>query len=479
MSQTNNNKSYLTVVDSSQAPENFQPTPEMKATWKAVYKQFRNEFGEAIFRSWLKPLSLQACYHGTLEVSVPTRFMKDWIQTNYGPRILEMCTEKDSEISRLEIVVVQKAMPIEADEEAASHAASPATKANANALAEEVELSSPLDARFKFENFVVGKSNALSHAAALRVVESNNMPFNPLFIYGGVGLGKTHLMHAIAHALREKSPKKTVMYLSAEKFMFQFVKALRAKDTMAFKELFRSVDVLMIDDVQFISGKEATQEEFFHTFNALIDQNKQIIISADRSPNDLQGIDDRLRSRLSWGLVADIQPTTYELRLGILKAKRDMLGVEIPDPVLEFLALKVTSNIRELEGALNRIAAHADVSKDPITLETTQNVLQDLLRSHDRRITIDEIQRRVSEHYNLKISDMHSARRSRNVARPRQVAMYLAKQLTARSLPEIGRKFGGRDHTTVMHAVRKIEELMEDDASFSQDVDVLRRALTG
>ncbi|MBL4588773.1 MAG: chromosomal replication initiator protein DnaA [Alphaproteobacteria bacterium] len=479
MSQTNNNKSYLTVVDNSQAPENFKPTPEMKATWKAVYKQFRNEFGEAIFRSWLKPLSLQACYHGTLEVSVPTRFMKDWIQTNYGPRILEMCTEKDSEISRLEIVVVQKAMPIEDDDDAASHVASPATKANANALAEEVELSSPLDARFKFENFVVGKSNALSHAAALRVVESNNMPFNPLFIYGGVGLGKTHLMHAIAHALREKSPKKTVMYLSAEKFMFQFVKALRAKDTMAFKELFRSVDVLMIDDVQFISGKEATQEEFFHTFNALIDQNKQIIISADRSPNDLQGIDDRLRSRLSWGLVADIQPTTYELRLGILKAKRDMLGVEIPDPVLEFLALKVTSNIRELEGALNRIAAHADVSKDPITLETTQNVLQDLLRSHDRRITIDEIQRRVSEHYNLKISDMHSARRSRNVARPRQVAMYLAKQLTARSLPEIGRKFGGRDHTTVMHAVRKIEELMEGDASFSQDVDVLRRALTG
>lgn len=477
MSQTNNHKSYLTVVDDSKAPENFVPTAEISQAWKAVYKQFRGEFGEAVFRSWLKPLSLQAYYHGTLEVSVPTRFMKDWIQTNYAPRILEMAIEKNAEISRLEIVVIQKSLPMDDVEEAEE--TSPATKANANALAEEVELSSPLDQRFKFENFVVGQSNALSHAAALRLVESNAMPFNPLFIYGGVGLGKTHLMHAIAHALREKNPKKTVMYLSAEKFMFQFVKALRAKDTMAFKEVFRSVDVLMIDDVQFISGKESTQEEFFHTFNALIDQNKQIIISADRSPNDLQGIDDRLRSRLSWGLVADIQPTTYELRLGILKAKRDMLGVEIPDAVLEFLALKVTSNIRELEGALNRIAAHADISKDPITLETTQNVLQDLLRSHDRRITIDEIQRRVAEHYNLKVSDMHSARRSRNVARPRQVAMYLAKQLTARSLPEIGRKFGGRDHTTVMHAVRKIDELMEEDASFAQDVDVLRRALTG
>ncbi len=478
MLQTKNNKSYLNVVDGNQTPENFQPTPEITNVWKTVYKNFRSEFGEAVFRSWLKPLTLQASYHGTLEVSVPTRFMKDWIQTNYAPRILEMCMDKDSNISRLEIVVIQKAMPIDLDDSDAE-TVSPAIKANANALAQEVELSSPLDPRFKFENFVVGTSNALSHAAAQRLVKSESMPFNPLFIYGGVGLGKTHLMHAIAWDLRENHPEKTVMYLSAEKFMFQFVKSLRAKDTMTFKELFRSVDVLMIDDVQFISGKESTQEEFFHTFNALIDQNKQIIISADRAPNDMQGIDDRLRSRLSWGLVADIQPTTYELRFGILKAKREMLGVEIPDVVLEFLALKVTSNIRELEGALNRIAAHADISKDPITLETTQNILRDLLRSHDRRITIDEIQRRVAEHYNLKISDMHSARRSRNVARPRQIAMYLTKQLTARSLPEIGRKFGGRDHTTVMHAVRKVEELIEEDASLAQDVDVLRRTLTG
>lgn len=476
MTQPTNN-AYLSIVDTSQALDGFRPTPEITTSWKAAYKKFRSEFGEAVFRSWLKPLALQAFYHGTVEVSVPTRFMKDWIQTNYAPRILELCAEQNADITRLEIVVIQTATPL--DDDVVEEELSPVTKANANALAEEVEHSSPLDPRFKFENFVVGPSNAMAHAAALRLVESKNMPFNPLFIYGGVGLGKTHLMHAIAHSLREKAPQKTVMYLSAEKFMFQFVKALRAKDTMAFKEVFRSVDVLMIDDVQFISGKEATQEEFFHTFNALIDQNKQIIISADRSPNDLPGIDDRLRSRLSWGLVADIQTTSYELRLGILKAKRELLGVEMPDAVLEFLALKVTSNIRELEGALNRIAAHADVSKVPVTLETTQNVLQDLLRSHDRRITIDEIQRRVAEHYNLKVSDMHSARRSRNVARPRQIAMYLAKQLTARSLPEIGRKFGGRDHTTVMHAVRKIEELMEEDASFAQDVDVLRRALTG
>jgi chromosomal replication initiator protein len=261
--------------------------------------------------------------------------------------------------------------------------------------------------------------------------------------------------------------------------MYQFVRAIRSQDTMTFKEIMRSVDVLMIDDIQFIAGKDSTQEEFFHTFNALVDQNKQIIISADKAPADIQGIDDRLRSRLSWGLVADIHPSTYELRLGILQAKRDQLKASVPDAVLEFLALKVTSNIRELEGALNRIIAHADVTKSEVTLESTQDVLQDLLRAHDRRITIDEIQRRVAEHYNVRLTDMHSARRARAVARPRQVAMYLAKQLTSRSLPEIGRKFGGRDHTTVMHAVRKIEEIIGEDPSFAQDVEVLRRTLTG
>ena len=269
------------------------------------------------------------------------------------------------------------------------------------------------------------------------------------------------------------------MYLSAEKFMYQFVRAIRAQDTMTFKEIFRSVDVLMIDDIQFIAGKDSTQEEFFHTFNALVDQNKQIIISADRAPSELTGIDERLRSRMSWGLVADIHPSTYDLRLGILKARCGQIGREVPDAVLEFLALKITSNIRELEGSLNRIVAHADVTKCAITLESTQEVLQDLLRSNDRRVTIDEIQKQVAEHYNVRLSDMHSARRARQVARPRQVAMYLAKQLTSRSLPEIGRKFGGRDHTTVMHAVRKIEELIAEDPSLAQDVDILRRTLTG
>lgn len=458
--------------------DSYTPTQDIMDLWNQVHGELRNEFGEAVFRSWLKPLTLQASYHGTLEVSVPTRFMRDWIQSHYAAKILEMCTQRHADIRRLEIVVVQSAMMTDSQNQ--EEAQKPKANQNVNAVAQELqEISSPFDPRFTFDTFVIGKPNALAHAAASRIIESANVPFNPLFIYGGVGLGKTHLMHAIGSAMRQKYPEKRVIYLSAEKFMYQFVKSLRAKDMMSFKEAFRSVDVLMMDDIQFISGKEQTQEEFFHTFNALVDQNKQIVISADKAPSDLLGLEERLRSRLAWGLVADIQPSTYDLRLGILESKRGLLNANIPDAVLEFLALKVTSNIRELEGALNRIVAHADVTKQLITLESTQDVLQDLLRAHDRRITIDEIQRKVAEHYNIRLQDMHSARRARNVARPRQVAMYLAKQLTARSLPEIGRKFGGRDHTTVMHAVRKVEELMVEDAQIAQDVEIIRRALTG
>jgi chromosomal replication initiator protein len=302
------------------------------------------------------------------------------------------------------------------------------------------------------------------------------VPFNPLFLYGGVGLGKTHLMHAIAWHVRTQAPAHKVIYLSAEKFMYQFIRALRFRSTMDFKEQFRSVDLLMIDDVQFISGKDSTQEEFFHTFNALVDQNRQIVISADKSPSDLD-IEERMRSRLGWGLVADIHPTTYELRLGILESKSEQLGLQLPQKIMEFLAHKITSNVRELEGALNRIGAHTQLVRRDLTLETAQELLQDLLRANERRVTIDEIQKKVAEHFNVKMAEMTSSRRARIVARPRQVAMYLAKQLTQRSLPEIGRKFGGRDHTTVMHAVKKIEELTRSDRGLAEDVELLHRML--
>jgi len=348
-------------------------------------------------------------------------------------------------------------------------------------------MNAPLDRRFTFDTFVVGKPNEFAWAAARRVAESDIPPFNPLFLYSGVGLGKTHLMHAIAWHIRERDPSRTVGYLSAEKFMYRFIRALRYHDMMNFKDQLRSLDVLMIDDVQFISDKDSTQEEFFHTFNALVDQGRQIIISADKSPTDLQGIEERLKSRLGCGLVADIHPTSYELRLGILESKVEQIKTEqsrpgtaeiiVPPKVLEFLAHKITTNVRELEGALRRVVAHAQLIGRDITLESTQEVLHDLLRQRERHLTIDAIQKEVAQHFTIKIADMSSPRRARAVARPRQIAMYLAKQLTARSLPEIGRKFGGRDHTTVMHAVKKVEELMQQDTDFAEEVDLLRRML--
>jgi chromosomal replication initiator protein len=464
--------------------------------WARVRGRLRSEVGEAAFRSWLKPLTLVGATNSAVRMAVPTRFMRDWVQSNYSDRIRLLWGEEDEKIRRVDIVVQVPQRPSTRPHgldarSGTGNGAGRETSASAGLRTRKAppsgdvidaagrDISAPLDLRFTFENFVVGKPNELAYAAARRVAEASSVPFNPLFLYGGVGLGKTHLMHAIAWQIRKRSPSRKVVYLSAEKFMYQFVRALRTKDTMSFKEEFRSVDVLMIDDVQFIGGREATQEEFFHTFNALVDQNRQVVISADKSPTDLEGVEERMRSRLGWGLVADIHPTTYELRLGILQSKCEQLGAEIPLKVLEFLAHKITSNVREVEGALNRIVAHATLVGRPVTLEATQDVLHDLLRANDRRVTIEEIQKRVAEHFNIRVADMHSARRARAVARPRQVAMYLAKQLTSRSLPEIGRKFGGRDHTTVMHAVRKIEELKTTDSGFAEDVDLLRRMLEG
>jgi chromosomal replication initiator protein len=467
----------------------------------------RAEVGEAAFRSWLQPLSVISITDGEVSIAVPTRFIRDWLIKNYADRIQSLWAIANPAVTSIEFVVVdgmnaeagpqgvspQEVPQTASDEtlpapEPAPQPARSTARKSAKAAAPEphpVEIPddmdmSGLDPRFSFDNFVVGKPNEFAHAAARRVAESETVPFNPLFLYGGVGLGKTHLMHAIAWQIGKRKAKRKVLYLSAEQFMYRFIRALRYKDTMAFKEQFRSVDVLMIDDIQFICGnKDSTQEEFFHTFNALVDQNRQIVISADKSPSDLEGMEERLRSRLGWGLVADIHPTTYELRLGILQAKADSLKQTVPVKVQEFLAHKITSNVRELEGALNRIVAHADLVGRPVTIETTQDLLKDLLRANDRRVTIDEIQRKVAEHFNMRVSDMHSERRARAVARPRQVAMFLAKNLTSRSLPEIGKKFGGRDHTTVMHAVKKVEELMASDHGFAEDIELLRRTLAG
>ena len=489
--------------DKQTTPSTGSPD-EASAQWDRVRSRLRSEFGNAAYKSWLQPISLTEIDSGRVTMQVPTRFMREWVMSRYADRIRALWRGENPSISSIHIAVSsdrrpaspagQKAVPESPTEPPISDAlggqiivtspdsspgpapgSSPGQDQNLN---QEYSFVSNLDPRFSFDHFVVGKSNEFAHAAARRVAEAAKLPFNPLFIYGGVGLGKTHLMHAIALQIRQNDPSRRVIYLSAEKFMYQFIRALRFQNTMAFKDLFRSVDVLMIDDVQFIGGKNSTQEEFFHTFNALIDRNRQVVITGDRSPSDLDGMEERLRSRLGWGLVADIHPTDYELRLGILQSKAEQIeGVEMPLRVLEFLAHKITSSVRELEGALNRVVAHATLVGREVTLEATQEILQDVLRAHDRRITIEEIQKRVAAHFNIRLGDMHSARRARNVARPRQVAMYLAKQLTSRSLPEIGRKFGGRDHTTVMHGVKRVEQLRETDAAFAEDIDLLRRMI--
>ncbi len=463
---------------------------EIEAQWGRVQGRLRNEFGDAAFNSWLKPLSFQTMDSGKVRMVVPTRFMRDWVQSHYVDRIRDLWLAENPKVRDVEIAVRAARAALKANRDTTGDAseqpkAVDARTVNGKAAVAALstgddEFGAPLDPRFTFNNFVLGKSNELAYAAARRVAETATVNFNPLFLHGGVGLGKTHLMHAIAWHIRQRDPSRRVIYMSAEKFMYQFISALRYKDTMAFKQRFRAVDVLMIDDVQFIANKNSTQEEFFHTFNALIDHHRQVVISADRSPSDLEGIEERIRSRLGWGLVADVHPTDYELRLGILQQKTEALGeAEVPQDVLEFLARRITSNVRELEGAMNRIVAHATLIGRPITEAMTQDVLQDLLRANDRRVTIDEIQRRVADYYNLRLADLLSARRARTVARPRQVAMYLAKQLTTRSLPEIGRKFGGRDHTTVMHAVKRIEELACRDGTLEEDIGHLRRVLEG
>jgi chromosomal replication initiator protein len=459
------------------------------ADWSRVLGRMRREVGENAYRSWFGAMTVERMTGDERVIAVPTRFLRDYVRTHYADRLLALWRSENQAVRRISFIVDPRHTHGERTAAAAAalngQSSAPAAAVENCGMPDIIDdkgMSAPLDARLTFDNFVIGKPNELANAAARRVAEAcaasaHSVPFNPLFLYGGVGLGKTHLMHAIAWHVRTHAPARKVIYLSAEKFMYQFIRALRFRSTMDFKEQFRSVDLLMIDDVQFISGKDSTQEEFFHTFNALVDQNRQIVISADKSPSDLEGLEERMRSRLGWGLVADIHPTTYELRLGILESKAEQMGLQLPQKIMEFLAHKITSNVRELEGALNRIGAHTQLVRRDLTLETAHELLQDLLRANERRVTIDEIQRRVAEHFNMKMAEMTSSRRARIVARPRQVAMYLAKQLTQRSLPEIGRKFGGRDHTTVMHAVKKIEELMVSDRALAEDVELLHRML--
>ncbi|MDR1208165.1 MAG: chromosomal replication initiator protein DnaA [Holosporales bacterium] len=457
---------------------------DINCLWGHILADIAHNVGAGCCHSWFEKVSPISIANGFLLMRTPQRIVKDRLLTQYSQVLLSSCKKYIPELVSIDIMIdFEKSDDLSTDKDTLtlvnqSEKSLSSTDKKETSSTKDQDYENCLDPRFTFESFVVGKPNEFAYAAATRVAESTLVQFNPLFLYGGVGLGKTHLMHAIAWKISKDNPTRRVVYMTAEKFMYQFIRAIRYHDTMAFKEQFRSVDVLMIDDFQFIGGKETTQEEFFHTFNALVDNNRQIIISADKSPSDLDNIGERLKSRLSWGLVADIHPTTYELRLGILQSKAEALNLKVEKDVLDFLATKISSNVRELEGALNRIMAHAYLVGRDITLESTQEVLRDMLRSNERFISIEDIQQRVSEFFCIKTSDLLSSKRARSIARPRQVAMYLSKEFTEKSLPEIGRKFGGRDHTTVIYAVKKVLELCDKNAEFAHDLETLKSSIS-
>jgi chromosomal replication initiator protein len=466
--------------------------------WSRVKERLRAQVGDDIFSSWFARMELDGSEGDTVKMSVPTRFLKSWIQSHYSERVLACWQAEQPDLSRIELTVrssVIRTVPpkIRPAEVSVPPREPPEHRINGTNLhhaavpvsaVHEALGGSPLDPRLTFETFVVGRSNTLAHAAARQVAQGRRgdlVMFNPLYIHGGVGLGKTHLLQSLAWAGNASAERK-VLYLTAEKFMYGFVAALRAQNALAFKEALRTIDVLVIDDLQFLQGR-STQAEFCHTLNALIDAGRQVVIAADRPPSDLENLDERVRSRLAGGLVVEMGSLGEELRLEILRcraaaARLHHPGFDVPAAVLAFIARSVTNNGRDLEGALNRLLAHSKLTNQPVTLEMAEREVRDLIRPQEpKRVKIEDIQRVVARQYNVSRADLLSSRRTANVVRPRQVAMYLAKTLTLRSLPEIGRRFGGRDHTTVLHAVRKIENLVHTDTALAEEIELLKRQL--
>ncbi len=470
-------------------------------SWSRVKERLRVEVGDDVYSSWFARMDLEAIEEGAVRLSVPTRFLKSWIQSHYAEKVLACWQAQDTQVGRIELIVrsavLRQATPVKPKPElaqSAGHDSANRFNSNGNGHHRPVTVGdagmhealggSPLDPRLTFDSFVVGRSNTLAHAAAKQVAiarRTDPVMFNPLYIHAGVGLGKTHLLQAITWAGNAAGERK-VLYLTAEKFMYGFVSAIRTQTALAFKEALRGIGVLVIDDLQFLQGK-STQAEFCHTLNALIDAGRQVIIASDRPPSDLESLDDRVRSRLAGGLVVEMGTLGEELRLEILKARvlaarAHHPSFDVPLPVLSYIAKTVTHNGRDLEGALNRLLAHNKLTGHPVTLEMAEREVRDLIRPQEpKRVKIEDIQRIVARQYNVSRSDLLSSRRTANVVRPRQVAMYLAKTLTLRSLPEIGRRFGGRDHTTVLHAVRKIEGLVGADMALAEEIEILKRQL--
>jgi chromosomal replication initiator protein len=466
---------------------------EIKRSWDRIAQRLRAEMGEDLYSSWFARMEPEEWADRRLAVSVPTRFLRNWIETHYQSRLHKISESELGPIDAIQVRVRTRGVtpksstgPVRTASAAPVQAAAAASEKRPAAPTLGVDRGSPLDAAQTFDNFIVGKANALAHAAALRVADADAaapLSFNPLFIHSAAGLGKTHLLNAIAWHIRQKQPGRRVMFLTAERFMYSFIAALKQRDTLAFKDQFQAVDVLLIDDFQFLQGK-TMQAEFCHTFNSLVDSKRQVVVAADVPPAQLDTIDQRMRSRLMGGLVVDIEAPELELRRAILGSRVEEMRKRMPDFALdgetsEFIANRVTGGGREIEGALNRIAAYQQFNNaGPVTLDMVAMILRDMSQSPDQcRVKIEDILKIVGRHYNVARSDLLSPRRSRSVVVPRQVGMYLAKKLTPRSLPEIGRRFGGRDHSTVLHAVRKIEEQLRSDERLAREVTLLIRLI--
>lgn len=459
--------------------------------WARVKSRLRGELGEDVFASWFRGVELEKVDSEVAHLTVATRFLRNWLRSHYYDFVLRLARAEWPEVERVEFKVRQPHFGVEAPMEQRQRLSQPLPAAESPSLPLPLRTGyggfegSPLDPRLTFASFLVGVSNRLAHAAAQEVAGAFSSPqplFNPLFLHGNVGLGKTHLLHAISWDVKQRKPESEVLYLTAERFMSGFVQALRARDALAFKEKLRRIDILLIDDMEFLQGP-TIQQEFCHTLNSLIDGGRQVVVAADRAPTQLDKLDMRMRSRLGGGLVAEIGAMDYDLRRKILdkrtqEACTDTKGLEVSDTVLAFLAERLTESGRELEGAIHRLRASYQLTDEPVTIEVAEQIVRDLMRGAEpRRVRIDDILRTVSKHYGVNRGDLLSGRRNRSIVRPRQIGMYLAKLLTSRSLPEIGRRFGNRDHTTVLHAIRKIEQLMNDDNQLREEIELLKRLL--
>lgn len=439
--------------------------------WHRCAEQLEQELPAQQFNTWIRPLQVVA-EENQLTLLAPNRFVLDWVKNHYLKTIQKLVTALHPEgPPRVRIEIGSKKKP-----------ALKARPDTSFALSSGVDRQAPIDSNlnpsFIFNTFVEGKSNQLARAASMQIGENPGKAYNPLFIYGGVGLGKTHLMHAVGNMMLKKNPQARVVYLHSERFVAEMVKALQHNTIDQFKKKYRSVNALLIDDIQFFAGKERSQEEFFHTFNALFESQQQIILSSDRFPKEVSGLEERLKSRFGWGLTVAIEPPDLETRVAILQSKALQLHAELPSEVAFFMGKRIRSNIRELEGALRRVIANATFTGKEINLDFAKNALRDMIAAHDKQVTIENIQKTVAEYFQIRTSDLLSTKRSRSIARPRQIAMTLAKELTNHSLPEIGNAFGGRDHTTVIHATRKVKELRDSDARISEDYSNLLRTLS-